>query len=292
MSTFHLYKGKILTIFVIIFLIMVFLGEIIISKYGLTVTKYKTVTDRVSTPLRIVQITDLHNSEFGVDNNRLVQIINKQMPDLILVTGDLLNSDSKVTDIATNLLLRLSEIAPVYVSLGNHEIEYAEKYAIDIKNLYESTGVTVLDKQYEDIAVNDQKIRLGGIYGYCVPDRYLETGEANLEECNFLKDFQNTNYYSVLMCHMPVCWIENSGIDEWDIDLILAGHAHGGQIRIPFIGGLRAPDQGWFPGQERGLYYSSDSSKVMVLSRGLGSRELIPRFNNIPEIVVVDVMPE
>src|SRR5699024_3122253 len=152
-------------------------------------TKYKTVTDRVSTPLRIVQITDLHNSEFGVDNNRLVQIINKQMPDLILVTGDLLNSDSKVTDIATNLLLRLSEIAPVYVSLGNHEIEYAEIYAIDIKNLYESTGVTVLDKQYEDIAVNDQKIRLGGIYGYCVPDRYLETGEANLEECNFLKDF-------------------------------------------------------------------------------------------------------
>lgn len=292
MSTFHLYKGKILTIFVIIFLIMVFLGEIIISKYGLTVTKYETVTDRVSTPLRIVQVTDLHNSEFGVDNNRLVQIINKQMPDLILVTGDLLNSDSKVTDIATNPLLRLSEIAPVYVSLGNHEIEYAEKYAIDIKNLYESTGVTVLDKQYEDIAVNDQKIRLGGIYGYCVPDRYLETGEANLEECNFLKDFQNTNYYSVLMCHMPVCWIENSGIDEWDIDLILAGHAHGGQIRIPFIGGLWAPDQGGFPGQERGLYYSSDSSKVMVLSRGLGSRELIPRFNNIPEIVVVDVMPE
>lgn len=291
MSTFHLYKGKILTIFIII-LIMVFLGEIIISKYGLTVTKYETVSDRVSTPLRIVQITDLHNSEFGVDNKRLVQIINKQMPDLILITGDLLNSDSTVTDIATNLLWRLCEIAPVYVSLGNHEIEYEEKYAVDIKTLYESAGVTVLDKQYEDIAVNDQKIRLGGIYGYCVPDRYLKTGEANLEECNFLKDFQNTNYYSVLMCHMPVCWIENNGIDEWDIDLILAGHAHGGQIRIPFIGGLWAPDQGWFPGQERGLYYSSDNSKVMVLSRGLGSRELIPRFNNIPEIVVVDVMPE
>lgn len=275
-----------------IILILIAFGGIVISKYGLTVTMYEIEINKVSSSLKIVQISDLHNTEFGSDNTRLLQNVKKQSPDLILVTGDLLNSDDASTDIAINILHRLSEIAPVYVSLGNHEVEYNEEYNTDIKALYESAGATVLDKQYKDIEIKGQKIRLGGIYGYCLSDKYLKTGEANQDECDFLEDFQNTELYTVLMCHMPVCWIENDGIDEWKVDLILAGHAHGGQIRIPFVGGVWAPDQGWFPGKESGLYYSSDGSKALILSRGLGSRELIPRFNNIPEIVVVDLIPQ
>ena len=208
------------------------------------------------------------------------------------MTGDLINSNENNTNIATNLITSLCDIALVYVSIGNHEIEYRGNYGIDIVQLYEEAGAIVLDKQYEDIIVNGQRIRLGGIYGYCLPAKYLKTKEANPEECAYLTDFQSTDSYTILMCHMPVCWLINDGLNEWNIDCVLAGHAHGGQIRIPYIGGLWAPDQGWFPGRESGLYYSSDNNKVLVLSRGLGSNKKIPRFNNIPEIVVINLDPK
>ena len=98
---------------------------------------------------------------------------------LILLTGDLLNSDEQCTDIATDLIAKLCDIAPVYFSNGNHEIEYKENYGVDIGELYREAGAVVLEKEYQDITVKNQKIRLGGIYGYCLPGKYLETGEAD-----------------------------------------------------------------------------------------------------------------
>lgn len=170
-----------------------------------------------------------HNSEFGEDNARLVSTVRTQSPDLILLTGDLLNSDEQRTDIATNLIAQLCDIAPVYFSNGNHEIEYEERYGVDIDELYREAGAVVLEKEYQDITVKNQKIRLGGIYGYCLPGKYLETGEANPEETEFLEAFQDTDLPKILMCHMPVCWMINGSLDDWDVDYVFAGHLHGGR---------------------------------------------------------------
>ena len=233
----------------------------------------------------------MHNSEFGNSNEKLLAKVQSQHPDLILLTGDLLNSDEPDTSIALNLVGALSKIAPTYASYGNHEKDYERSFSTDLTLAFEEAGAKMLEFSYEDIELKGQKLRLGGLYGYCTPAKYLKTKEANPEECAFLTEFQDTESYTILLTHMPYTWIVNDAISEWDIDCVFTGHDHGGQARIPFVGGLYAPDQGWFPGRDSGLYYSKDGNKVMVLSRGLGSSGKIPRFNNIPEIVVVDLVP-
>lgn len=283
-------KRKIrLLVLLILTAITVFLWYL--SNYSLTTTYYEIITEKLTEPLRIVQLTDLHNSTFGENNELLISLTAAQSPDLILLTGDMLNSDEENMEIALQAVADLAGIAPVYFSYGNHEVDYENNYGIDLKDAIEQTGAHVLDFSYEDIVVNGQKIRLGGLYGYCTPASFLKTNEADPEQCAFLEQFQATDVYTILLTHMPYSWIVNDGISEWNIDCVFSGHDHGGQVRIPFIGGLYAPDQGFFPGRDCGLYYSKDREKMMVLSRGLGKSGRIPRFNNIPEIVVVELFP-
>ncbi|KIR02065.1 Ser/Thr protein phosphatase family protein [Lachnospiraceae bacterium TWA4] len=259
------------------------------SKYSLTTTPYTLQTTKLSTQLRILHLSDLHNSQFGDNNEDLLTQVSTTSPDLILITGDLVNSDDPDATIALNLVKDLVSIAPVYISLGNHEIEYKQNFGTDLTSQFTALGAKVLDFSYEDIELKNQSLRIGGIYGYCLPTKYFATGEARINECNFLTDFQNTDRYTILLCHMPIAWLINDGLDEWDVDCVFSGHVHGGQVILPFIGGLYGPDLGWFPGKLSGLYYSSNGEKTLVLSRGLGSTEAIPRFNNIPEIVTVDL---
>ena len=277
-------------LFVLFFIFLTICFSIYASKYLLQCSYYSIYDDRIEHPFRIVHLSDLHNSVFGINNEKLTNKVLEQEPDLILITGDLINDTEEDLSIALTLLSALTESEiPVYVSYGNHESNYEAKWDTDITTVYENAGARVLHFAYEDIEVKGQKIRLGGIYGYCLAEKYLRTGEARKEEIDFLKDFQDTSLYSVLMCHIPVTWIINNSLNEWNCDLVLCGHAHGGQIRIPFVGGLYAPDQGYWCGKEAGLYYSKNQKKIMVLSRGLGSTEKIPRVNNIPEIVVIDM---
>ena len=259
------------------------------SKHLLKMTYYEVSTRNVQNMLRILHLTDLHNSEFGTSNEYLLSKAAEQSPDLIVLTGDMLTADEPDTSLVENLIRELAKIAPVYASYGNHEKEYEERYDVDLTAVFEEAGAHVLEYAYEDIEVNGQKLRLGGLYGYCVP---ISTNEAREKEVAFLQELVSEDVYTILLTHMPYCWILNDGISEWDVDCVFAGHDHGGQIRIPLLGGLYAPDQGWFPGRDCGLYYSDDREEVLVLSRGLGSTGKIPRMNNIPEIVVVDLLPE
>ena len=267
-------------------------GSLYASKHFLQCSYYTIKNEKIEHSFRLVQLSDLHNSMFGEHNEKLIKKILEQDPDIILITGDLINETEEDLSVALELISSLSKEKPVYISLGNHEIGYEKRYGVDITVLYENAGAKVLNFSYIDIEINGQKIRLGGIYGYCLAEKYLSTGEAKEEEVRFLKEFQDTPLYTILMCHIPVTWIINDSLNQWGCDLILCGHSHGGQIRIPFIGGIYAPDQGYFCGKEAGLYYSDDQSKVMVLSRGLGSNEKVPRMNNIPEIIVIEFMKE
>ena len=261
------------------------------SKYALEVTRASFPWPGTET-VRIVQLTDLHNSVFGKDNEKLVQTVAGEDPDLILITGDLVDQNSASSETAVSLVRKLAAIAPVYISYGNHEAGFDRRYGADLAEEYEAAGAEVLDFAWQEITVRGEKIRLGGIFGYCLPEKYLRTNEADERECAFLKEFQDTEEFTLLMAHMPACWIVNGGISAWNVDLVLAGHVHGGQIRLPFIGGLYAPDQGWFPGEEAGFYWSDDGERAMFLSRGLGSTEKIPRFWNVPEVVSLTLAPE
>ena len=128
------------------------------------------------------------------------------------------------------IITKLSAIAPVYVSLGNHETEYLERYGTDLIPLYQDAGATVLEQDYVDVTVHGQNLRIGGLYSYCLSWRYLDSGGADPAECAFLSEFQDTDAYTMLLCHMPVCWIQGNSLEDWDVDCVFSGHIHGGQI--------------------------------------------------------------
>lgn len=282
-------KKKIICVVGILFIVFLIGYELYSSKYLLKNTYYTVETNKIDEKIRIVQLSDLHNSEFGKDNNRLITRVSEENPDLIFVTGDIIISDVSETEIAINLINDLTKIASVYVSMGNHEIEYEDNYGIDIASVYEEAGAIVLDRSYEDIMVKESQIRIAGIYGYCFP---IDYEVERKDESEFLNEFQDSDSLKLLLAHIPLGWYHSGSLDSWNVDIVFSGHTHGGQVRLPFIGGLYSPDLGLFPGREGGLYYSQDTKKVLVLSKGLGSSEIVPRFNNIPEIVVLELLPE
>lgn len=279
------HRTKLVFVYIIIFICCLIISDFLASKYALSVSYYSLSDDRIER-VRIVQISDLHNSEFGKNNHRLIETVVDQNPDLILITGDLLNSNEDNIETATCLIENLTVIADVYISIGNHEKDYRERTGIGINSLYTDAGAVVLDETYIDISINGQELRIGGVYGYCLPMRFVNEEGFRQDQCELLTEFQNTERYKILMSHLPYSWWNYSFGNEWDVDLVLCGHTHGGQVIIPFVGGLYDGETGWFPGQVSG--YKKDGADIIV-SRGLGNTEKLPRFNNTPEIVVIDI---
>lgn len=282
---------KITAAFMIVIVLFI-TTEIIISYKCLTISHYKIKSDKIKNNTRIILLSDLHNNEFGKENQRLVSKIKAQKPDLILLDGDILNEEGKDEKIATYLVKRLKKIAPVYYSLGNHELGYMKAGRSDLLNQLKAAGAQVLDKNYKDININQNKIRIGGLYEYAfaVDDK----GNMSKEKMKpvvrkFLTQFEDTDHFKIMMSHRPDSFIFGHATDTWKIDLVASGHAHGGQVRFPFKGGLYGADQGWFPKYVDGIHHF-DKVKNLIITRGLGSdKEKLPRFHNIPEIVVIDL---
>ncbi len=234
---------------------------------------------------RIVHISDLHNKMFGQNQSKLLSRLERLSPDIIVVTGDLIDRRRFDFDTAMCFIDGAVKIAPVYYVSGNHEA-WSGKYSQIKKRLIDS-GVYVMDDIAAEILKGDSAVQLVGLSD---PDfftsNYLEgTNTSNLEKQ--LQKWSRSDGFKVLLCHRPELFDLYCASS---IDLVFAGHAHGGQFRIPFIGGMVAPDQGLFPKYTSGSY--TKESTTMFVSRGLGNSIIPIRIFNRPEIVAVTLKCE
>lgn len=265
---------------------------IIICNTAVSVVSYNVKVDCVTTPVHAVVISDLHGKEFGRENSRLIAKIEAQDPDVIFLVGDMIECDSDKDDVQRLLsfIEALVPVAPVYFSPGNHELEYIETDDTLLEQVV-GAGAVVVNDSYVDVEIAGQTLRIGGTMGHGFPfGRTKEEFEASPEYV-FLRDFENTDEPKICLAHMPDTFIFNGAYNYWDVDLVLSGHTHGGLIRIPFAGGLYAPMQEWFPEYDRG-YFLLGGHIQMIITSGLAGYKHIPRINNLPELVVVDIVPQ
>ena len=258
---------------------------IILDCWGFSMkTEYYTVeSDKIDTPIRIVFISDLHNCFYGgFDQSGIIDAIEEAQPDIVLFGGDIV-SKTGGTENAETLLRAVSEKYPCAYSAGNHEEMRSDKSAVF--KMIDGAGVTVLNGQSTDLEIKGQKIHISGIVEpFTYSDQLQQIFGAIAPES-----------YDILLLHQPECVTECISppfTKKADFDLILSGHDHGGQWRIPYIleQGLYAPDQGFFPEYTNGQ--RQFGSTVHIVSRGL-ARQLnmifIPRIFNRPEFSVIDI---
>ena len=221
---------------------------------------------------RIAHISDLHNKEFGRDNRRLLEKLRGTEPDIIVITGDIVDSTKTDTEVALEFCSGAVKIAPTYYVTGNHE-SAVSKYNAFARSM-EALGVIILKNEAELLEKDGEKIILAGI-----DDPMF--GQIN--EAKIAKIIGNDGY-RILLSHRPELF---SSYVSSGVDLVFTGHAHGGQFRIPFIGGIVAPNQGIFPEYDSGLY--TEGTTNMLVSRGLGNSIIPIRINNAPEIIVAEL---
>lgn len=249
----------------------------------LKVVFHEIESDKIENPIRLALVMDLHGCKYGENQSTLVKAIHENAPDVILLGGDIFDDNVPYK----NSEIFLSEVAaqyPCYYVTGNHEFWSGE---VDvILDIISSYGVTILDGKNELIEINGEKINISGLSD---PDgvRYVQNQLSPEEQLALLKDDVDHTYFSVLLTHRPEM------IDEYlkyPYDLAVAGHAHGGQWRIPFLlNGLYAPNQGLFPKYAGGFY--EFETMDFVVSRGLARESTrVPRIWNRPELIFIDVV--
>ncbi len=256
----------------------------------LKVTCYQVEAD-VTESLRIVHLTDLHSREYGHGNEKLAALVKAQQPDLIFITGDMLTVSDEGPEVVCRLIPKLLEIAPVYYGYGNHEKEWEEKNGQLLEPALTKAGAIVLDCSYTDIEVKGQQLRIGGYHGYWYRAHMTADDQEEYHaDSQFMKAYEDTDRVKLLLCHIPTAWLDWNLIHECPVDVVFSGHYHGGQVRMPFVGGLYVPYVGWLPEYTKGVFEGEKAT--CVLSVGAGSAASIPRIFNLPEIVVVDIVPE
>jgi len=261
------------TLFVVTLLLFLYANNqlLVITDYTIESDKLPKAFDNY----RIVQISDLHDATFGDNQERLVEKVRATNPDAIFLTGDLI--DSRRYDLQNSLdaVEQFVTFTDVYYVLGNHEV--AVNRIDEIYEALERLGVQILPNQSLEIERDGERLTIIGIEDPLMgkePQDMLDEATATVDD----------NSFKILLSHRPEIfetYVENA------VDVVFTGHAHGGQVRLPFSDGLFAPGQGWLPTKTSGVH-EADETK-MIISRGLGNSVLQQRLFNLPEIVVVDL---
>ena len=265
---------SIIILVLIVLLVIVYNKKIVISNITYKNSKVPSSFDGY----KILQISDLHNAEFGKNQKTLIEKTKEIDPDIIFITGDLIDSYNTNIDISMKYIDGITDIAPIYFIPGNHESRI-ESYN-ELCDRLTSSGVKILNNKNIFIQKDSSSI---GLIGLDDP-AFIQTSNQDELFKKLLVDLSKDidSDFKMLLSHRPEKIVDYK---DAKVDLVFSGHAHGGQFRIPFVGGLLAPNQGFFPKYTSGIYKEDNTS--MIVSRGLGNSIFPFRINNSPELVVV-----
>lgn len=263
---------------IIIFFVIAFWNQPVYRSYTLH-------TDKIQNNIKLIHISDLHSSIYGKDQRKLIQKVSDHNPDIIVLTGDIVDN-IEPEDGALLFVEGLTDRYPMYYVSGNHE-HWHHDYKSVIKKL-EDRGVIILENKYEEVNIKGETIVLAGIMD---PDYYIkEQSEKAVRQSLETSDIKNKELvlkglFTILLAHRPEY---HKIYQEYPIDLVLSGHSHGGQARMPFfLNGIYSPGQGFFPEFAGGQY--DFQTYQLIVSRGLSFNIRFPRVFNPPEIVVINV---
>ena len=263
-------------IIILLLIIIILIPFCLFQNKHLVITTYTYESEKLGADLdgyRIVQISDLHNAEFGKENKKLLETIRSCSPDIIVITGDLVDSNHTNVERAVAFVKEAVKIAPVYYVTGNHEYWLEPSENEQMMQGILAAGAYDLDDEAVCIEKGDSSFMLIGLDDQHLSDETLK---------NLLQEQKNE--LSIVLAHEPQ-YLQNYA--NAGADLVLTGHAHGGQIRLPFVGGIVAPDQGFLPEYTSGKYNRADTE--MIVSRGLGNSIIPVRLFNYPEVVCVEL---
>ena len=230
---------------------------------------------------KIAVVSDLHNARFGRDNSQIVRKIEEEHPDIIAITGDLVDANRTDMETAIALVHKLMQLAPCYYVTGNHEAWIGKQFSV-LEEMLLAENVQILHDEVIRLERDGQTIQLAGLDDPDFTERDTVVQQSLLQ--TKLNQMNLSKEYCILLSHRPETF---EAYVEENIDLVLSGHAHGGQFRLQFIGGIVAPDQGLFPKYTAGKYIRNNTT--MIVSRGVGNSIIPVRFNNRPEILVIEL---
>ena len=278
-------KKKLIFLSVVAVFLLALILWIVWGNKAIQINTYSVSSDNLPKAFdgyRIAHVSDLHNDEMGENNEKLLALLREAKPDMIAMTGDLIDSRRTNVDIVLQFAKKAVQIAPCYYVTGNHEARVSEYDKL--KNGLTELGVTVLEDTRVDVEQNGEILTLIGINDPSFKTDNLFGDDASVAETQLQELTKESDGFIVLLSHRPELlevYVRSN------IDLALSGHAHGGQFRLPFIGGLIAPNQGLLPKYDAGLYTDGDTN--MIVSRGIGNSIFPFRFNNRPEVVLIEL---